>query len=159
MSTEKPQIDRDLAHRHFSSGCFNHTWTLIEKQDRTPADDEAMVLCALASLWHWTQRPDCTERNLSIGHWQISRVYALTGQGESAMTHARKCVEHAAGSPPFYIGYGHEAAARAALVLGDVASFREYLDKAHALAAQVEDVDERTPLEDDIRDLEERARP
>ena len=150
MSQDNPRIDLDLAHRHFSSDCFNRTWTLIEKPDRTPAEDEAMALCALASLWHWTQRPDCTERNLSIGHWQVSRVYALTGQGENAMVHARQCLERAAGSPPFYIGYGHEAAARAALVLDDRANFLEHLEKARACAANVEEANERALLDADL---------
>ena len=39
-----------------------------------------MILYALASLWHWTQRPDCSTTNLSIGYWQAASVYALAGE-------------------------------------------------------------------------------
>ncbi|MBL8850512.1 MAG: hypothetical protein JNG89_12600, partial [Planctomycetaceae bacterium] len=52
------ESDRAAAHRQFSGECFNRTWELIDKQDRTPADDEQMLLRSLASLWHWTQRAD-----------------------------------------------------------------------------------------------------
>lgn len=91
MSHEDPSsFDAAAAHRRFSTECFNRAWELIEKPERTRDDDEAMVLRAMASLWHWTQRPDCTEQNLAIGHWQVSRVYALAGHGEAAMHHAQR---------------------------------------------------------------------
>ena len=80
-------LDLPSAHRHFSVDCFNRTWDFIDKPERSAEDDEAMVLCTLASLWHWTQRADCTDQNRSIGHWQASRVYALIGQGDNARRH------------------------------------------------------------------------
>jgi hypothetical protein len=151
---ESSQIDAVAAHRHFSAGCFNRTWTLIEKPDRSAAETEEMVLCALASLWHWTQRADCTARNLSIGHWQVSRVYALAGQGENAMRHARQSLEFAQGSPPFYVGAAHEAVARAATVLDDRETMRHHLSEARRCAAEVTDAAEREDLEQDLRSLE-----
>ncbi len=66
-------------HRYFSAQCFNRAWELIRRIDRTELESEQMLLLAQASLWHWTQRPDCTPRNLSIGYWQLSRVFALLG--------------------------------------------------------------------------------
>src|SRR5688572_27636463 len=114
MSSGAPVgLDLSLAHRHFAADCFNRTWTLFEKADRSDDETEAMVLCALASLWHWTQRADRTDRNLSIGHWQVSRAYALAGQGENALRHALRSLAFAEGSPPFYVGSAHEAATRA----------------------------------------------
>ena len=73
--------DFDPAKAHnFSAHCFNIEWELIDKPERTPAENEQMILYALASLWHWTQRPDCSTTNLSIGYWQAARVYALAGE-------------------------------------------------------------------------------
>src|SRR5258708_12645252 len=79
MYHSEPGFDVTKAHIHFAMECFNFTWTLLEKPTRTPAEDESMVLCALASLWHWTQRKDCTDLNLSIAHWQAPPAWALTG--------------------------------------------------------------------------------
>ena len=157
MSEDNSQLDLAKAHRRFSADCFNRTWTWIEKPDRTAADDEAMVLCALASLWHWTQRTDCTDQNLSIGHWQVSRVYALVGQGENATRHATESLKFAQNCSPCLVGYAHEAGARAALVSGDGAKFQEHLGKARSCAATETHADDRKALEQDLQSLEAAA--
>jgi hypothetical protein len=142
------------AHRHFSSDCFNKTWGLIEKADRTSDEDEEMVVCALASLWHWMQRTDHTNLNLSVGHWQVARVYSLVGQGEIAILHAKRSLELAEGNEPFYVGSAHEAVARAAAVLADVVTFQTHLKLAKAFAENVSDAGDRAVLEADLRILE-----
>lgn len=152
-----PPIDVARAHRYFSSDCFNKTWTLIEKSDRTADEDEAMVLCALSSLWHWTQRPDRTDLNLSVGHWQVARVYALVGQGEIGILHAKRSLELAAGAEAFYIGSAHEAVARNAAVLNDDATFRFHLAQARTCAESVNDLEDRSVLEKDLNALQEES--
>jgi len=155
MSHQAPSnLDVQLAHRHFSADCYNRTWALIDKPDRTVAETEAMILCAAASLWHWTQRTDCTDRNLSIGHWQVSRAYALAGRGEEAMRHAQRALALAQGSPAFYVGYAHEAIARAALVLKDYPLLADHLNEARRCAAEVTDAREREWLDQDVKWLE-----
>jgi hypothetical protein len=155
MTSPAPPFDASPAHRHFAAHCFNQAWALIDKPARTPADDEAMELAALASLWHWTQRPDCTDLNRSVGHWLASRVYALLGRGADAVRHADRCMAYSGGLPPFYEGYAHEASARAALAAGDPTRCREHLERARRLAAAVTESDERDLLERDLRDLEQ----
>lgn len=56
--SQTPDFDRIAAHRYFSAECFNQAWDLIEKPQRTAEDNEKMLLLSIASLWHWTQRPD-----------------------------------------------------------------------------------------------------
>jgi hypothetical protein len=153
----KAALDIPHAHRHFSVHCFNRTWDLIDKPNRTQADDEAMVLCALASLWHWTQRADCSDQNLSIGHWQISRACALAGQGDAALQHGRRSLELAKGLAPFVVGYAHEALARAALVRKDRVEFAEHLREAKSCADAVTGAEDRRPLADDLAALEAAA--
>jgi len=158
MSHEDPSsFDAAAAHRRFSTECFNQAWELIEKPDRTRDDDEAMVLRAMASLWHWTQRPDCTKQNLAIGHWQVARVYALAGHGEAAMHHAQRslALALAADCSPFYIGYAHEALARAAAVLDDEPTFQAHLTQARQCLAAVKEEKERALLEPDLNALAE----
>jgi hypothetical protein len=152
MSLPEPSFDVAAAHRYFAVEAFNFTWLLIDKH-RSPDENEKMILTAMASLWHWTQRDDCTPQNLSVGHWQVARVYALVGQGENAWSHAERALHFAAGSPPFYVGYAHEALARAAAVLRDQAASAENLALARACAAQVADADERRTLEHDLKTI------
>jgi hypothetical protein len=143
----------ESAHRHFSADCFNRTWELIDKPDRTPADNEQMLLLAYASLWHWTQRPDCTPRNLSVGYWLLSRVYSLLGVPKPARYFGELSLQHAEHEPPFYIGYAHEALARAALVAGDRLALARHFDLARKLAADVEDAEDRALLDGDLKSL------
>ena len=153
MNKTKTPFDPAPAHRHFSGECFNRVWTFMEQPARTEEQTDEMTLMAQASLWHWTQRADCTAENRSIGHWQISRAYCLAGQGENAMRAARKCLSEATELTPFFIGFAHEAIARAALLVGDHKTFQQQMVLGRAAAANVTDAEDRKPLEDDLGDL------
>jgi hypothetical protein len=148
-----PDFDPAAAHRYFSADCFNKTWELIDKANRTRDEDRRMLSCAFASLWHWTQREDCTDKNLSIGFWQISRVYSLLGESVNAAEYADQSLLHAAQLEPFYRGYAHEALARAATVEGHTERAAHHLKEAFAFASQVNDVEERAMLEKDLQSL------
>lgn len=148
MST--PAFDEAAAHEFFSADCFNRTWDFIEKPDRWAEEDEQMLLLSMASLWHWTRRDDCTEKNLSIGYWQISRVYALLRQAANAARYGELCLRHSETLPPFYRGYAHEALTRAA-VAADAAQATRHLHNAQACMAQVSDSEERAALEKDLK--------
>lgn len=154
MSDQKLSFDPAAAHRFFSADCFNRAWTYIEKADRTPEDDQGMLLLASASLWHWTQRADCTDLNLSIGHWQMSRVLSLLHRGEEAMKHAIQSLKYAKNAKPFFKASAHEAAARAGKLMNDQARFREHLHAAKTLAGAVEDAQEASMLKNDLGILE-----
>ena len=69
-----------------------------------------MLLLNLASLWHWTQRPDCTPGNLSNGYWQLSRIYALLGQADAAQQYGQLCLKSSQGEGtlPFHLGYAYD---------------------------------------------------
>jgi len=148
-----PPFDKSQGHRFFSADCFNRAWELMEKASRSAAEDELMISTCLASLWHWTQREDCTARNLSIGYWQASRVYALLGQAENAARYAGICLRHSAEQPPFYLGYAHEALARAALLRGDKRAVLEHLTEARRLLEKVDDAEDRALLQKDLDSL------
>ncbi|MCB1278384.1 serine/threonine-protein kinase [Prosthecobacter sp.] len=140
-------------HKKLSAECFNRTWELLDKKERTREEDERMISLAHSSLAHWRMREDCTDQNLSIGYWQISRVYAALGQGENARRYAELCLTVSDKEPPFYLGYAHEALARAARLNQDRAAFDTHLAEAKTLAAKVSEPDERKMLEDDLESL------
>ncbi len=146
------QTDRQKIHQAFSAGCFNKCWSLIDKADRSPEDVENMILLANASLWHWKQRSDRKPRNLSIGYWQVSRVYALAGEVRLARRYGEKCLKVSVDNrlSPFYLGYAYEALARAEAVAGNTARASGHLSKARAQLAEVEDEEEKTLLAADL---------
>ena len=148
-----PSFDTNAAHRYFAAHCFNLTWELLKKANRTPSDDAQMLQRCYASLWHWSQRDDETDENRSIGYWQLARVWAVLGNGEQARTAAERCLHFSQNQPPFYQGYAHECAARAAKVAGDSAALAEHLAQARHFATQVTEADDRAVLESDLDDL------
>lgn len=145
--------DDYAAHRKFSVQCFNQTWDLIDKTDRTPGDDAAMLLTSAASLWHWTQRTDCTGRNLSIGYWQLSRVLAISGHGRLARQFASLSLDSAPSDDCFCRAYACEALARAAWVEKNDTETSQYIDQATSLASQVDDKDDRELILADLKTI------
>ncbi len=148
------ELDFDLvsAHRWFSVECFNRTWEYINKKDRTPAEDEEMIRLSLASTWHWTQRPDCTNVNRSISLWQNSRVYALAGQIENARRYGQMCLDVSQNEdvPTFYRGYAYEALARAESLGGNNQVMKALVIEARRLAEQVVVEEDRNLLQADL---------
>jgi len=150
-----PGFDLSEAHEHFSADCFNNTWGLIDKPDRSKEEDEQMLLLAMSSVWHWTQREDHTSSNLSVGFWQVSRVHALLERGDEARRYGQMALEagERGGSDPFTIGYAFEALARAEAVAGDKTQMAEYLTEAMKAAERVEDEEPKSWLLDDLKTI------
>jgi Tfp pilus assembly protein PilV len=125
---------------------FNAVWRQMERTDRTPDEDAAMVHMAHASVHHWAQAG--TEVNLARGEWQVSRVYTVIGRGEPALWHAQRCLDLCTRHDldDWDLAYAHEAMARAYAVLCDAAACARHI----ALAREVE------IAEDDDRELVEK---
>lgn len=150
---KKSDFDVKAGHRYFSAHCFNSAWDLIDKTDRTSEESELMIQLNQASLWHWSQREDCTDQNRSIGYWQASRIRALLGHVDEARRSAQLCLRYSQQLEPFYLGYAYEALARAEHVAGNASGAAEYLAEARRLAGLVTDKDEKKLLLDDLDGL------
>ena len=152
-------FDAAAANRHFSTDCFNRVWDLLDKPDRSADDDRLMVSMCHASLFHWQQRPDCSSRNLSIGYWQLSRVYAVLGQADNARQFARVCRTHSENEEPFYLGYAYEALARAEFTAGNADAGEYFLANAREQSVLVADAEERGMLDRELQTMKATARP
>jgi hypothetical protein len=148
--SDKPDFDLAVVHRYFSATCFNKTWEFIDNPHRTSDEELAMLQTAMTSLWHWSQREDATPQNLSVGNWQISRVYCLLGQAENARRYAEVSLKLAEGHEPFYIAFAYESLARAEMVAGNIDKMQEYLEKAFAFAEKVDDEEDKQVLMADL---------
>ena len=141
--------------RKLAADLFNHTWTLLEKQDRTAAEDDEMVHAAHASRYHWGEVGVGEPVNLARGEWQCSRVYAVLGRAEPALWHARRCLElnEAAGRGDWDIASAYEAMARASLTAGDRTEMAAWKAKATAALDAIADTDDRDLIEGDLATL------
>ena len=152
---DRPSFDVEAAHRYFAADCFNRVWGLLEKPVRTPQEDQDMVQLCLASVWHWTEREDCTDTNMSVGYWQASRVYATIGLSDEARRYGGLCLEASRGPDilPFYLGYAHEALGRAEVVAGNLEKARKHLDESRRIAEDLPDPDGKKLLLADLDEL------
>lgn len=119
-------------HKKFAVDCFNGTWDLLDKKDRTAEDNKKMIHMAHASRYHWGEIG--SPLNFVRGDWQISRVYSVLGMGEAAYKYAESslnlCLENDIAD--FDLAFAYEALARASAVLGN----QEKLEKFKASAKE-----------------------
>jgi tetratricopeptide (TPR) repeat protein len=147
-----------FTHRQLAGRCFNQVWDLLEKKERTEQEEEQMVHLCHASYWHWTQVEDHTQQNISIGYWQLSRVYSEIGNGEQALHYAHRClaVSLEAKLAPFYIGYAYEALARAQMTLDQVEQALKSIETADTYTSLVTILDSKQLLTTDLENIKEK---
>lgn len=145
-------FDAKAGHEYFAAYCFNATWELLDKESRTDEETEAMIDLAHASRSHWRERDDQSPKTLSIGAWQISRVYAVADRPDEALRYGTEALEIARseGLGDFYIGYGHEAVARAASAMGDSETAGLHIEAARNLLGSIADGGSRDALAADL---------
>lgn len=133
------ETEKELAIR-----LFNETWDLIERKDRQPEDDFSMLHKAHASVYHWSQSG--TSLEIARGEWQVSRVNAILGKGESALFHAQRslqlCLDNSFGG--FDLAFGYEACARSWLLLKDVNQARIFRQKGIEACDAISDPDDKS---------------
>ncbi|MHA6260620.1 hypothetical protein ACXYMX_12115 [Sporosarcina sp. CAU 1771] len=144
-----------FSHRQLAAICFNQVWDFLDKETRSPEDQEQMIHLCHSSFWYWTQAEECTEKNFSVGYWQLSRVYAVAGEGENALKYAKRCISVSvdADLAPFYIGYGYEAAARPSHVLGQADESVKFKELAFEYTEKMTDLDSKILLVSDLEEI------
>jgi DNA-binding transcriptional MerR regulator len=146
-ATTQRQLGKDL---------YNSTWALIEKPDRSADETDEMIHRAHASRWHWARVGERV--NLARGEYLCSWVYATLGRGEPALWHARRCLEivEALGADArdsWDLAGAYEAMARASFAAGDPASGGLWKAKGEAALADIDNADDRLPIEQDLATL------
>src|SRR5688572_12315447 len=87
------ETDQQTAHRLFAAQAFNACWNLIDKPKRTREENIEMRRLAEVSFYHWSAFEGHTDTNLSIGYWQLARVYTLCGEHQQGLEYAALCAE------------------------------------------------------------------
>jgi hypothetical protein len=138
-------------HRQLGVDLYNHTWTLLEKENRTRADDDELLSAAHASAYHWS-RAGAGPEHAARSQWQISRVNAVLGRGEAALYHAERCLQLCTenGIGDWDIAAAYEAVARAHKLAGDDAEFRRNLELGREALAQIANEEDREHIAEDL---------
>lgn len=140
-------------HRRIAVELFNHTWTLLEKGDRTRREDDEMLHAAHASAYHWS----CvgTPENFARSEWQVSRVNAVLGRSEAAVYHAQRCLDHCVENAigDWDLAFAYEALARAHKVAGNDDQSRRNLERAREAAEAIAEDEDRELLEKNLAEL------
>ncbi len=131
--------DLKKIHRKLAVDCFNATWDLLDKKDRTEDDNFRMIHTAHASRFHWGETG--TSLELQRGEWQISRVYSVLGLGESALHHAQYCHDicKEKGIGDFDMAFACEALARAHHALDNSRKRDIFIKMAKVASESIED--------------------
>ncbi|MBA3716899.1 MAG: hypothetical protein H0W87_01555 [Actinobacteria bacterium] len=141
--------------RKLAVDLFNHVWTLLGTEKRTPEQDDEMIHAAHASRHHWAEVG--TGANLARGEWQISRVYVTLGRAEPALYHAGRCLAYCKASPDdiadWDLPYAYEALSRAHTVAGNHEEAEQLAARARELAEQVADAEDSDHLAGDLATL------
>lgn len=149
MSEEKTYTEQE-AHKYFGVSLNNLVWKLLEKQDRTPEEDDKMIKAAYSSCYHWGEVG--TPVNQARGEWMISHVYAVLNQAAPALYHARRCLEICQDNnfSDFDLGYAYEAMGRALAAQGDINEAQHYRNLAQLQTPQVKNKEDREIYEKDL---------
>lgn len=127
----------------------------MDANDRTPDQQEQMIHAAHASFYHWTSREDCSSLNLSVGAWQLSRVYCLAAEAPRALHYALKCLSYSQDEGPFFLGYAYETQARALLLIPQYEQAKSKLQEAQRLCSLIEEQQDRELLQADLDQLQQ----
>lgn len=135
----------------FAPRFFNRTWELMDRSDLDDDERHEMLTSAFAQRAHWYAVGDA--RNRAIADWLVSRAAVLAGYPTLARHFGEHSLETSAGLDPFVAGFAHEAIARAAALVDDLATFEAHMKAARALLVQVDDQEERRVLEADLDEM------
>jgi hypothetical protein len=144
MSAADPPDLTPAEHRAQAVQLFNRTWELLESP-RSPADDRAMLACALASRLHWTSVGN--DENYAAGDWLVAHVASRLGYADLALDFAASAYETAlAAEPPvpaWLVASAQEGLARAHAAAGHDEERDRFAADARRTLATVEDTDDR----------------
>jgi uncharacterized protein YndB with AHSA1/START domain len=152
-ATDVPDRPEDVAgdwHRMEAIDANNSVWELIEKDDRSAADDEEMLQRAYAARYHWARATGRGPVNVARGAWLLAKVHRELGDAAASLRYADECLavceEH--GLDDFDLAYALEARGRALKALGRDAEAEEAW--AAASSVPVADAEDRAHLEADL---------
>lgn len=133
------------ARRELARRSNQRVWELLETSQRTPAEDEDLVLAAYTSLYLWKSAG--TAVHIQRGCWLAAKVHISLQQAEDAIHWAEKCQKITEENPEemedFDLAYAQECLARSYALAGMLDQARRHQAEAAALGEQIKDAENR----------------
>ena len=134
------------AHLYFAKMLKGIVWELLQKTDRSKSEDEQMIYTAHASCYHWLNAG--TGLHHQRAEWLIAHVYTELGLVDSALRHARRCLEltneYADLMKDFDWAYGYEGLGRANALAGNRDEALKYIQLAQVSGQAISNEEDKT---------------
>jgi hypothetical protein len=146
--------DAQPDHRKLAVTYFNAAWGLIDKSDRTSAEDRDMLSIAAASRQHWIDAQGTAE-NLAVADWQVAHAASLAGFADVALSFAQAAVDRVSSAdvPTWLKASTHEGLARAHAAAGDRLGYEREAARARELLATVSEAGDRDLIESQLASI------
>ncbi|HEY8667635.1 MAG TPA: hypothetical protein VIL86_13285, partial [Tepidisphaeraceae bacterium] len=145
----EPPFDVGRAHRWFAVELNNLCWELVEKPDRTQAENERMIHAAHAACFHWLEAG--TPLNHLRAQVLLATAYAKAGLAEAAVRHAERTLslseEAGETQSAFDRATVHGCASCALAIAGRFDEAQVQYRLAQSAAAELEDAGEKQVFE------------
>lgn len=146
---DAPQTDGTVlepaVRRQLAVSLFNHTWELLETDDRSSAADRELLASALASRLHWDGIG--TDENYAAGDWLVAHVASQLGYADLALDFAAAAYERAADADPpterWLLASTMEGLARAHAAAGHDEERDRWAARSRDVLASVDDDEDR----------------
>ena len=139
--------------RELAAQTFNAAWNLIDKSERTSAEERQMLTLACASRALWEGIGGAEQK--VTGDWQVAHVASLLGHGSLALEFASAAYEGASTSdvPTWLLASTCEGLARAHATAGHVDETATWIEHAERLLATVDDTEDRAVIEGQLSSI------
>ena len=138
-------MDDTATMKTLAAAAHGEAWQLLDKPERTPAEDEAMIGAAHKSLHLWERVGTFVEAQR--GNWLVARAYLAAGLAEPALEFARRTMEitskHRDELKDFDLAFAKEIAARAWAMAGNKTRAAAHHADARKLGEAIADAEDR----------------
>ncbi|MBD3157983.1 MAG: hypothetical protein GF309_04280 [Candidatus Lokiarchaeota archaeon] len=136
--TDDDKLSIEEFHKEIAVETNNAIWPILDKEDPSEGELEDALDMAHTSRYHWKKigKPI----NLARADYMISRVASAMGRAESALHHAKRCLEITkdTGVGDWDLAFAYEAMARAYAVAKDKEKFKEYREYAKEAISDID---------------------
>ncbi len=141
----KTQFTLEEAHLHFAKTLNGEVWNLLDKENRTQAENERMLAAAFASYYHWLHAGKEVHRQR--GEYMIARVFLALGNRPEALAHASRCLEltdqFKERMEDFDLAFAYEMFARTNAATSHLDPARDYREKARKAGEMIKKEEDR----------------
>lgn len=143
MTDQTTQDEINSWHKYFAVNCNNEAWNLIDKPERTAAEERQMLYLAFTAAFHWSKIG--TRINYARAEILLAHALSLVDNGDQAMQYALSALSffEAGNGEDWDLAFAHLEASLAAATQGDQQQHRLHYQKAHELGEAIHEPEDQ----------------